>query len=140
QSDKMIDENFIHLVKKRLKGNTFTSIATHDHKLINEIKQFIKEENIDKDLFEFQMLYGIRTEIHEGIANEVYHFCKYIHFGNECYDYFILRHEEHPQNINLVLKDKLYDKNNQIKKKPLIIAGTAVAALSTAVLLCRRKK
>lgn len=140
QSDKMIDENFIHLVKKRLKGNTFTSIATHDHKLINEIKQFIKEENIDKDLFEFQMLYGFRTEMHEGLANEGYHFCTYIPFGDEWYGYFMRRLAERPQNINLVLKDKLYDENNQIKKKPLIIASTAVAALSTAVLLCRRKK
>src|SRR5699024_1901085 len=104
QSDKMIDENFIHLVKKRLKGNTFTSIATHDHKLINEIKQFIKEENIDKDLFEFQMLYGFRTEMHEGLANEGYHFCTYIPFGDEWYGYFMRRLAERPQNINLVLK------------------------------------
>src|SRR5699024_12403506 len=58
QSDKMIDENFIHLVKKRLKGNKFNSIATHDHKLINEIKQYIKEENNDKDIVEYQVIYG----------------------------------------------------------------------------------
>src|SRR5699024_12302540 len=72
-------------------------------------------------------------------ANEGYHFCTYIPFGDEWYGYFMRRLAERPQNINLVLKDKLYDENNQIKKKPLIIAGTAVAALSTAVLLCRRK-
>src|SRR5699024_8208383 len=65
QSDKMIDENFIHLLKKRLKGNTFTSIATHEHKLINEIKHFIKEDKIDKDLFEFQIFYGYSIEMHE---------------------------------------------------------------------------
>src|SRR5699024_12579590 len=60
-SDKMIDENIIHLVKKRLKGNTFTSIATHDHKLINKIKQFIKEENIDKKIIDFQISNGTQS-------------------------------------------------------------------------------
>src|SRR5699024_6543835 len=113
QSDKMIDENLIHLVKKRLKGKTFTSITTHDHKLINEIKQCMREVAIDKDLFEFQMLYGFRTEMHDGLANEGYHFCTYIPFGDEWYGYFMRRLAERPQTINLVLKDKLYAENNQ---------------------------
>lgn len=139
QSKDLIDRNFIDLAKKRLKGNTFTSIATHDHHLINEIKQFVKEENIDNDLFEFQMLYGFRIDMQESLANEGYHFCTYIPFGDEWYGYFMRRLAERPQNINLIIKDKLYDENNQIKKKPLIIAGAA-AALTTALLLCRKKK
>src|SRR5699024_54982 len=106
----------------------------------NEIKQLIKEENTDKDLFELQTLYVFRTEMHEGLVNEGYHFCTYIPFGDEGYDYFKPRLAERPQSIILLFKNKLYDENNQIKKMPLIIAGTAVAALSTAVLLCRRKK
>src|SRR5690625_1661637 len=58
QSKEEIDANFLKLAKKRLKGNAFTSIATHDHHIINELKRFVQEEGIDKSNFEFQMLYG----------------------------------------------------------------------------------
>jgi len=41
QDKEDIDANFLKLAKIRLKGHTFTSIATHDHHIINEIKGFI---------------------------------------------------------------------------------------------------
>src|SRR5699024_2276409 len=62
QSKKEIDDNFIKLTKKRLRGSSFTSIATHDHHIINEIKKFVEHEHIDKSKFEFQMLYGFRKD------------------------------------------------------------------------------
>src|SRR5690625_3796956 len=64
QSKEDIDANFLKLTKKRLlENNGFTSIATHDHEIINEIKRFVEIEGIDKTTFEFQMLYGFRTDM-----------------------------------------------------------------------------
>lgn len=137
QSKEQIDRNFIELVKKRLSGDAFTSIATHDHHLINEIKAYVKSEGIDKDKFEFQMLYGFRTDMQEALANEGYNFCTYIPFGDDWYGYFMRRLAERPQNLNLIVKDKLYDENNQLKKTPLIIAGATV--LVASCLLLRKK-
>src|SRR5699024_6448836 len=51
QDKEEIDQNFIKLIKKHLLNNSFTSIATHDHHVINEIKEFVEENNISKDLF-----------------------------------------------------------------------------------------
>lgn len=138
QSKEEIDQNFLKLAKKRLKGNTFTSIATHDHHIINELKRFIEEEKIDKENFEFQMLYGFRTELQEALANEGYLFCTYLPFGDDWYGYFMRRLAERPQNINLIIKDKLYTADNKLKKTPVIVAGASVAALT--LLLTRRKK
>lgn len=138
QSKEEIDRNFVHLIKKRLKENTFTSIATHDHHIINEVKRFVEEEGIDKSTFEFQMLYGFRTELQEQLANEGYNFCTYIPFGEDWYGYFMRRLAERPQNLNLLIKDQLYTSDNQLKKTPLIIGAASVATL--LLLLRKRKK
>lgn len=110
QTKKEIDANFLAIAKKRLLGDTFTSIATHDHRIIHELKQFIKENHIDHDKFEFQMLYGFRTELQYALAQEGYRFCTYIPFGHDWFGYFMRRLAERPQNINLILKDIFHKK------------------------------
>ncbi|WP_085991617.1 proline dehydrogenase family protein [Oceanobacillus senegalensis] len=134
QTKKEIDRNFILLAKKRLLGDTFTSIATHDHHIINELKEFIKENNISKDRFEFQMLYGFRTEMHHELVSQGYLFCTYIPFGKDWFGYFMRRLAERPQNMNLILKD-LFDKRNKVKKKSVI-----TVAIATAILVVWRRK
>jgi len=104
QNKEEIDQNFIKLIKKHLLNNSFTSIATHDHHVINEIKGFVVENNISKDLFEFQMLYGFRSDLQVQLVKEGYAFCTYVPFGEDWYGYFMRRLAERPQNLNLVFK------------------------------------
>ncbi|MBU5343538.1 proline dehydrogenase family protein [Caldifermentibacillus hisashii] len=136
QSKVEIDRNYLKLAKKRLLGDAFTSIATHDHDIINELKAFIKENNISHDKFEFQMLYGFRTELQYNLAAEGYRFCTYIPFGTDWFGYYMRRLAERPQNINLIVKDVFYDSNNKLKKKPLVIAAGA----ATFLCLLRNRK
>ncbi|WP_404996372.1 proline dehydrogenase family protein [Caldifermentibacillus hisashii] len=136
QSKTEIDRNYLKLAKKRLLGDAFTSIATHDHNIINELKAFIKENNISHDKFEFQMLYGFRTELQYNLAAEGYRFCTYIPFGTDWFGYYMRRLAERPQNINLIVKDVFYDSNNKLKKKPLVIAAGA----ATFLCLLRKRK
>ena len=44
QDKKEIDENYIQLIEWHLLNGKFTSIATHDHHVINHVKQFVKEQ------------------------------------------------------------------------------------------------
>lgn len=104
QTKQDIDENFMKLIKLRLLGKAFTSIATHDHNIINEVKKFIEENNIPHDRFEFQMLYGFRTELQKELAAEGFDFTTYVPFGKDWYAYFMRRLAERPQNINLALR------------------------------------
>lgn len=138
QSKDDIDANFLKLAKKRLAGGTFTSIATHDHHIIHELKIFAERENIPKTHFEFQMLYGFRTDLQHSLVDEGYLLCTYLPFGDDWYGYFMRRLAERPQNINLIIKDKLYTKDNKIKKAPLAI-GAVLTALFTYLLLRKRK-
>lgn len=104
QSKDEIDENFLKLIKKHLSSGSFTSIATHDHHIIEQIISFTEDNNIPKETFEYQMLYGFRTDLQLKLAEEGYNFCTYVPFGNDWYGYFMRRLAERPQNLNFVVK------------------------------------
>ncbi|MGE7667360.1 proline dehydrogenase family protein [Ureibacillus composti] len=127
-----IDLNYIELIEYHLLNGKFTSIATHDHNVINHVKQFAKEHNIPNDKFEFQMLYGFRKEMQLELAREGYNFCTYVPFGNDWYGYFMRRLAERPQNLNLVTKQVFTKKNNTV-------IGLAAAAFALGRLTKKSK-
>ncbi|MEK3934548.1 proline dehydrogenase family protein [Sporosarcina sp. FSL W7-1349] len=112
QDKKDIDANFIKLIEYHLLNGKFTSVATHDHHIINHVKRFVKEHDIPFDQFEFQMLYGFRREMQLELAKEGYNFCTYVPFGSDWYGYFMRRLAERPQNLNLVVKQVFTKKTN----------------------------
>ncbi|WP_078544138.1 proline dehydrogenase family protein [Litchfieldia alkalitelluris] len=101
---KDVDENFKKIIKMHLLNGNYTAIATHDDEMIEYTRQLVKEENISKDQFEFQMLYGIRPERQEQLAGEGYTMRVYVPFGNDWYGYFMRRLAERPANVAFVLK------------------------------------
>lgn len=109
-----IDANFLKLIEYHLLNGKFTSIATHDHHVIDYVKKFVKENNISNDKFEFQMLYGFRKDLQIELANEGYKFCTYVPFGEDWYGYFMRRLAERPQNLSLVTKQVFNKKTNTI--------------------------
>lgn len=114
QSKLDIDLNFIELIEYHLLNGKFTSIATHDHNVIAHVKRFVADNNIPNDQFEFQMLYGFRTDLQQSLAKEGYNFCVYVPFGEDWYGYFMRRLAERPQNINLVTKKVFTKKTNTV--------------------------
>lgn len=126
QSKEEIDANFIELIEYHLLNGKFTSIATHDHEVINHVKQFVIDHNISREKFEFQMLYGFRKDMQVELAAQGYNFCTYIPFGTDWYGYFMRRLAERPQNLNLVVKQVFTKKTN-----------TAIGVLAGAFLLGR---
>ncbi|MDR6999250.1 proline dehydrogenase family protein [Neobacillus niacini] len=107
-----IDKNYIKLIEWHLLNGKFTSIATHDHRVINHVKEFVKKNDIPNDKFEFQMLYGFRKDLQLKLASEGYNFCTYVPFGSDWYGYFMRRLAERPQNLNLVAKQVFNKKTN----------------------------
>jgi proline dehydrogenase len=139
QTKEEIDKNYIDIIEKRLLNcNHVTSIATHDDAIINHVKQFVKDNHIDKEQYEFQMLYGFRTELAEEIAREGYNFCIYVPFGDDWFSYFMRRLAERPQ--NLVLAYKEFTSPQMLKKLGIILGGTLAVAGSIAALFKFSKK
>ncbi|GGB02682.1 proline dehydrogenase [Macrococcus hajekii] len=138
QNKEDIDENFIKLIEQRLlSARTMTSIATHDDKIIEHAKKFINQHNLNKDLIEFQMLYGFRTELQEEIAKQGYQFCVYVPFGQDWYGYFMRRLAERPQNLQLVTKSIF---TPEVNKNIAVGAGAVAAVSALAVIATKLRK
>lgn len=104
-SKKDIDRQFLKLAKRRLLESPFTSIATHDHHIMNELISFIETNQIDRNRFEFQMLFGIRKQLQHDLVKKGFRVCTYIPFGEDWFGYYMRRLAERPQNIHLLFKD-----------------------------------
>ncbi|WP_243292445.1 proline dehydrogenase [Bacillus sp. FJAT-47783] len=99
QDKKDVDENYMRIIKEHLLSGSYTAIASHDHNIIAEVKKFVKEQNIPTSQFEFQMLYGFRTDMQQNLVKEGYKVRVYIPFGDDWFGYFMRRLAERPQNV-----------------------------------------
>ncbi|ARK29109.1 proline dehydrogenase family protein [Halalkalibacter krulwichiae] len=104
QDKKKIDANYMKIIKQHLLTGSYTAIATHDHRIIEQVKEFCHQNNIPRNQFEFQMLYGFRKELQEEIARQGYTMRVYVPFGKDWYGYFMRRLAERPQNVSFALK------------------------------------
>ncbi len=107
QDKQKIDENYFVIIKQHLLNGSYTAIASHDHHIIEKVKQFANEQHIPKTQFEFQMLYGFRPDLQLAIAKEGYTMRVYVPFGNDWYGYFMRRLAERPQNVTFALRGLL---------------------------------
>jgi proline dehydrogenase len=101
---KDVDENYKKIIKMHLLNGNYTAVATHDDEMIEYTKELIKEHNIPKDQFEFQMLYGIRVERQHELVKDGYKVRVYVPYGTDWYGYFMRRLAERPANVAFVLK------------------------------------
>jgi proline dehydrogenase len=104
---KDVDANYVKLMKQILPSGIYHGIATHDPAMIDATKEFVREKNIARDQFEFQMLYGIRTDLQDQLVREGYRLRVYIPFGTDWFPYFMRRLAERPANLMFFLRNLL---------------------------------
>ena len=100
-----VDANYLKLARTLMKSGVFHGLATHDEKIIAEIKQFARAENIPATAYEFQMLYGVRRDPQQQLVREGYGLRVYIPFGSEWYPYFMRRLAERPANVLFIARN-----------------------------------
>jgi proline dehydrogenase len=100
-----VDANYIKLMKLMVTSPVFCGIATHDEAIINELLAFVDQQKVDRDAFEFQMLYGIRRDLQRKLVAEGFRVRVYLPFGNEWYPYFMRRLAERPANVFFLAKN-----------------------------------
>jgi proline dehydrogenase len=101
----LIRNNFVRLAERLLAEGVYPGIATHDESLIAAVKAFVERRAVSRDAFEFQMLYGIRTEAQRAIVREGYRMRVYVPFGTHWAGYFYRRLAERKENIWFVLRN-----------------------------------
>ncbi|WP_340672942.1 proline dehydrogenase [Brevibacillus agri] len=100
-----VDANYLKIIKMHLLNGNYAGIATHDDAVVEQILPFIREHGITNTQFEFQMLYGIRTDLQKRLANEGYTVRVYVPYGIDWFGYFMRRLAERPANVWFVLKN-----------------------------------
>jgi len=105
QAKTEVDANYIKLMKILLKSGIYHGLATHDEKIIREAQAFALQEQIPRDSFEFQMLYGIRRDLQRSLVRERWNMRVYVPFGTEWYPYLMRRLAERPANVVFVARN-----------------------------------
>jgi proline dehydrogenase len=100
-----VDANFIHLTRMLLSSGFYHGIATHDPRMIAHTIRSAAEKKISKDDFEFQMLYGVRTDLQQQLVSDGYRLRIYVPFGREWFPYFMRRLAERPANVAFFLRN-----------------------------------
>lgn len=104
---KDVDANYLKLAEMYYCGSgqttsnvaPFLALGTHDAKIINWAKQLFKDHNIPRERYDFEMLYGIRSDLQRQLAAEGYPMRVYVPYGSSWYPYFMRRLAERPANV-----------------------------------------
>lgn len=100
-----VDANYVKLMRILLPSGFYHGIATHDPHMIAETIRCAAEKKIAKDDFEFQMLYGIRTDLQRMLVRDGYRVRIYVPYGREWFPYFMRRLAERPANIGFFVRN-----------------------------------
>jgi proline dehydrogenase len=100
-----VDANYIRLMQMLLASGLYHAIATHDPHMIAETIRWAASKQIAKNDFEFQMLYGIRTDLQRRLVNDGYGVRIYIPYGRDWFPYFMRRLAERPANVGFLLRN-----------------------------------
>jgi proline dehydrogenase len=100
-----VDGNYVRLMQQLLSSGVYHGIATHDPKMIGETIRWAAEKRVSKDDFEFQMLYGIRTDLQRRLVKGGFRVRVYIPYGQDWFPYFMRRLAERPANLGFFVRN-----------------------------------
>lgn len=103
-----VDRNYARLAgmlfsKEAQAAGAYAGFATHDERLIRVIADRAREFGLAPDRYEFQMLHGIRPELHQTLTDLGVRLRVLVPFGEDWYGYFVRRLAERPANLRFFL-------------------------------------
>lgn len=104
QRRREVFDSFVATADWLLANGHYPRIATHDHRLIELVKQAAIRQGKAPDGFEFQMLYGVREPLQDALVAAGWRLRIYIPFGEQWYPYFVRRIAERPANVLFFLR------------------------------------
>jgi len=108
-----VDENFYALACRLLRpqdsdarqAGGLLHIATHDPRLIDRLRQFIRDRGVPKDAYEYAMLYGIQRPLQQRLVQAGEPLRVLIAYGESWFPWYMRRLAERPANIGFVIKN-----------------------------------
>jgi proline dehydrogenase len=100
-----VDANYVKLIQLLLPSGFYHGIATHDPKMIAAAIRCAADKKISKEEFEFQMLYGVRTDLQRQLVRDGFRLRIYIPYGQDWFPYFMRRLAERPANLAFFVRN-----------------------------------
>jgi len=99
-----VDRAYARCLRILLGGQGYPMLATHDPRLIAIARSLATTIGRDPGSFEYQMLYGIRTDEQRRLIAEGAQVRVYVPYGSDWYGYFMRRLAERPANLTFFLR------------------------------------
>jgi proline dehydrogenase len=100
-----VDANYLRVLEILLDSKAYTAIATHDSAMIDHARRFIAANRIPSSAYEFQMLYGVRSEYQLDLVRQGFRVRVYVPYGRHWAPFFMRRLAERPANVLFVVKN-----------------------------------
>jgi proline dehydrogenase len=103
-----VNQHFLEDLEYMFKNKIYAGIATHDKPLVDGAYKLIKKYNVQGNMYEFQMLYGVTPKLRESIVNEGHTMRVYVPFGVKWFGYSTRRLKENPKMASHIIKALFY--------------------------------
>ncbi|MPY59229.1 proline dehydrogenase family protein [Streptomyces spongiae] len=107
QQKHEIDRAYVRILKILMEGAGYPMIGSHDPRLISIAQELAHRARRKPDEYEFQMLYGIRSDEHLRLAAEGHRMRVYTAYGTDWYGYFMRRLAEKPANLRFFARSMI---------------------------------
>ncbi|MGW1160611.1 proline dehydrogenase family protein [Streptomyces sp. NPDC002519] len=107
QNKHEIDKAYVRILKTLMEGEGYPMIGSHDPRIIAIAQDLARRAGRKLDEYEFQMLYGIRSEEQLRLAAEGHRMRVYTAYGTDWYGYFMRRLAEKPANLRFFARSVL---------------------------------
>jgi proline dehydrogenase len=102
-----VDHAYARLLERALPSGAYVAVATHDERLIDHAIRLAEEHKVERNRFEFQMLYGVRPKLQLDLVARGYKVLVATPYGPEWYPYLMRRLAERPANLAFVARNLL---------------------------------
>jgi proline dehydrogenase len=103
-----INQHYLEDLEFMFRNKIHVGIATHDKPLVEGAYKLIEKYNVPKNMYEFQMLYGVTPNLREKIVNEGHTMRVYVPFGKQWFSYSTRRLKENPKMASHIIKAIFY--------------------------------
>jgi proline dehydrogenase len=103
-----INQHYLEDLEFMFRNKIYVGIATHDKPLVEGAYNLIRKYNVTKNMYEFQMLYGVTPKLRDSIVNEGHTMRVYVPFGKQWFGYSTRRLKENPKMASHIIKAVFY--------------------------------
>lgn len=105
RDDEAVRVSFVRSLEALLDGGCYAAVATHDEWLVEQALRLVRERNLDRHAYEFQMLLGVREELGDRLVREGHRLRIYVPYGQKWYEYSLRRLQENPKVAGYIAAD-----------------------------------